>query len=240
MKLIPVLAALALAVATAAPAAAGPAVADPVPTMIVAEVSPATAVPAGAGHTITGTVLARTDDGWAPVTTGGQVAASLCSSRVGGVETCNWGSGSGALTGGAFTITTTPAMTGYYRLRFTPSGGDLQAASLTLAESVVLQRTITGAPHTRTGPSGPILEGAMFFDIARIPLLPAGPTLRLEFSETGADWTTAATALTQKVHQGGFIYYAYLDAIPSGWWRAVYDGTPDFYAASTSAAVHLP
>ncbi|ACU35990.1 hypothetical protein Amir_2044 [Actinosynnema mirum DSM 43827] len=73
-----------------------------------------------------------------------------------------------------------------------------------------------------------MVEGFLQFSTS---FLPSGPTVRVERSETG---------VTQKFHRGSYKRHGNVGQPVSGRWRAVHDGTPDFFAASTSAAVHLP
>ncbi|ATE53659.1 hypothetical protein [Actinosynnema pretiosum] len=100
---------------------------------------------------------------------------------------------------------------------------------------MVLQPSSTGAPAVN--PTTGAVEGFLLFSTS---FLPSGPTVRVERSETGETWESVATAVTQKFHRGSYRHYGNVGQPVSGWWRAVHDGTPDFFAASTSAAVHLP
>ncbi|WP_367129478.1 hypothetical protein [Saccharothrix sp. HUAS TT1] len=223
-------AALALVAVVTGPANADP----PVPTSLTATVD-RTTVDYGQGVLISGTIAKQTDTGWVGV------SAALIR-----VYRCAYGScteirATQSMTGG-WQVVYYPVQSTSYRAVFDPSGSastaGLAPASVDLPQVDVRQASATGiSAAERPAPGEVRVRGSVTFGSYFIA--PVLPPVRLEFSPDGVGWTTVTTVTSTYRHVASYTFEARVAHPASGYWRAVYDGSPTFAQPSTSAPVHV-
>jgi hypothetical protein len=205
---------------------------SPAPTRITVVLS-STKVKAGQSVTVSGRLTWLSRDGWQPLANQ-QVGVLFCFSQV----YCNPVDYPFTDADGRYSVTTTPYSTGYFSVGATPND-PFQAWVTNQADIIVLQPAVISDFTAARDEAGHVVaSGHINFPGS---FTPGSIPVQLQFSRTGTEgWTTKATFDAGSWWDGtGYAFTATMDEPRSGYWRAFYAGTPDFFDSAVSAAIRV-
>jgi len=197
----------------------------PAATKVTAKVSKQKVL-AGESVTLSGQITWKSPDGWLPLA-GAQFGVLHCWTE----SDCSSIAYPTTDAAGRYSLTVTPYRTGWYQVGVHPDD-PFKALGSAKADITVLQLTsIPDFTAQRDGDGDVVTAGHLRFD----RFTPGQPPVQIQYSANGhTGWQTVATVPAGGWDgSGGYPFTATIPAGAAGWYRAVYAGTPDFFAAAT-------
>ncbi|GAA1032482.1 hypothetical protein GCM10009557_31140 [Virgisporangium ochraceum] len=185
--------------------------------------------------TVTGQLTRNLGEGWQPVPDA-YIGISWCS--VFGGE-CNPGVDSVTTdANGNYTVTMTPAISGWLELGHHDIDPFLGSVTKTSAQVVVLHRTeFVDFTATRTGTDQVAVQGSLKFVTGGNP---TRQPVEIQYRPlTGGEWQTVATVTTTTSAPQGHRFAGTVTQPAAGFWRAHYAGRPQQTLPATSGRVRV-